>query len=72
MDAQITDTFIKSLKRSIWHESKVYKFYSLLRYDIPNLLRNIWNRKNTDWDKVPTNSEMNCWDDNLVHTEGEI
>jgi hypothetical protein len=72
MDAQITDTLIKSFKRLIWHESKVYKFYSLFRYDIPNLLRNIWNEKNTDWDKVPTNSEMNGWDDNLVHTEGEI
>ena len=42
MDVQITDTFTKSLKRLMWHESKVYKFYSLFRYDIPNLLRNIW------------------------------
>jgi len=26
----------------MWHESKVYKFYSLFRYDIPNFFGNIW------------------------------
>lgn len=42
MNVQITDTFTKSLKRLMWHESKVYKFYSLFRYDIPNFFGNIW------------------------------
>ncbi len=55
MDVQITDTFTKSLKRLMWHESKVYKFYSLFRYDIPNFLKNIWLfrkelRKHQWWD----------------------
>ena len=55
MDVQITDTFTKSLKRLIWHESKVYKFYSFFRYDIPNFLGNVWKfrkelRKHQWWD----------------------
>lgn len=31
-----------------------------------------WDRKNDDWDKVPTNAGRDGWDDNAVHTEGEI
>lgn len=55
MDVQITDTFTKSLKRLIWHESKVYKFYSFFRYDIPNFLGNVWKfrkelRRHQWWD----------------------
>ena len=42
MDVRITDTFTKSLKRLMWHESKVYKFYALFRYDIPLFVKNVW------------------------------
>jgi hypothetical protein len=42
MDVQFGDSFTKSLKRLMWHESKVYKFYALFRYDIPHFLKNIW------------------------------
>lgn len=31
-----------------------------------------WDGKNTDWDKVPTNSGRDGWDDNLVHSEGDF
>jgi hypothetical protein len=42
MDIQITDTFTKSIKRLLWHESKLYKFYATFRYDIPLFIKNVW------------------------------
>ena len=49
MDVQFTDSFTKSLKRLVWHESKVYKFYSLFRYDIPHFFTNIWKFRKQLW-----------------------
>lgn len=42
MKVQFADTFEKSLKRLIWHESKIYKFYSFFRYDMPRFIKNVW------------------------------
>lgn len=42
MNVQITDSFTKSLKRLIWHESRIYRFYSVFRYDIPLFIKNVW------------------------------
>ena len=55
MDVQFTDSFSKSLKRLMWHESKVYKFYSLFRYDIPHFIKNIWRFRKELW-------SHNWWD----------
>ena len=49
MDVQITDSFTKSLKRLMWHESKVYKVYALFRYDIIHFLKNIWRFRKELW-----------------------
>ena len=49
MDVQFTDSFTKSLKRLAWHESKVYRFYSLFRYDIPHFFTNIWKFRKQLW-----------------------
>ena len=49
MDVQITDSFTKSLKRLMWHESKVYKVYALFRYDIAHFLKNIWRFRKELW-----------------------
>ena len=49
MDVQITDSFTKSLKRLMWHESKVYKVYALFRYDITHFLKNIWRFRKELW-----------------------
>jgi len=49
MDVQITDSFTKSLKRLMWHESKVYKVYALFRYDILHFLKNIWRFRKELW-----------------------
>lgn len=50
MDVQFTDSFTKSLKRLMWHESRVYKFYSLFRYDIPLFFKNIWRFRRELWE----------------------
>jgi hypothetical protein len=42
MDVKITDTFTKSLKRLIMHQTWWYKTYNAIRYDIPNFFKNIW------------------------------
>jgi len=49
MNVQITDSFTKSLKRLMWHESKVYKVYALFRYDIAHFLKNIWRFRKELW-----------------------
>ena len=49
MDVQITDSFTKSLKRLVWHESKVYRVYALFRYDIAHFLKNIWRFRKELW-----------------------
>ena len=49
MDVQFGDSFTKSLKRLMWHESKVYKFYALFRYDITHFLKNIWRFRKELW-----------------------
>ena len=49
MDVQFGDSFTKSLKRLMWHESKVYKFYALFRYNIAHFLKNIWRFRKELW-----------------------
>jgi hypothetical protein len=49
MDVQITDSFTKSLKRLMWHESKIYRVYALFRYDIAHFLKNIWRFRKELW-----------------------
>jgi hypothetical protein len=42
MKVQFADSFGKSLKRLIWHESRVYKFYDFFRRDIGRFVKNVW------------------------------
>lgn len=49
MEVQFADSFAKSLKKLAWHESKIYKFYSLFRYDIPHFFANIWRFRKVLW-----------------------
>lgn len=46
MEVKFADTFSASLKRLIWHESKIYKFYSFFRYDIGRFVKNVWRFRN--------------------------
>ena len=49
MDVQIADTFTKSIKKLMWHQSKVYRFYALFRYDIPQFIGNVWKFRKELW-----------------------
>ena len=49
MKITFTDSFGKSLKRMMWHESRIYKSYSLFRYDIPHFFANIWRFRKVLW-----------------------
>lgn len=49
MKVQFADTFAKSLKRLIWHQHPIYKFYSFFRYDMPRFLKNIWLFRKALW-----------------------
>ena len=49
MDVKFTDSFSESLKTLMWHESKVYKFYKLFRYDLPHFFKNIWLFRKVLW-----------------------
>lgn len=49
MEVTFTDSFSKSLKRLVWHESRLYKTYSLFRYDLPRFFGNIWRFRKGLW-----------------------
>jgi len=49
MKVEFTDSFGKSLKKLAWHESTVYKAYSLFRYDLPLFFRNVWRFRKVLW-----------------------
>jgi hypothetical protein len=57
MKVKFTDTFSKSLDRLIWHESKIYKTYSLFRYDIPRFFRNLWLFRKNLWNHTWYNGD---------------
>ena len=42
MDIKFADTFTKSLKTLIWHESRVYKTWAFFRYGIARFIKNVW------------------------------
>lgn len=42
MEVGFAPSFEKSLKKLIWHESKLYKFYSFFRHDITRFCKNVW------------------------------
>lgn len=42
MEVEFASTFAKSLKRLIWQESILYKFYSFFRYTAPRFCKNVW------------------------------
>lgn len=49
MKITVTDTFEKSLKRMIWHQHPVYKFYEFFRYKLPMFFKNVWFFRKELW-----------------------
>ena len=42
MEVGFAPSFAKSLKKLVWHQSKIYKFYSFFRYDVGRFCKNVW------------------------------
>lgn len=55
MKVTFADSFGKSLKRLIWHQNPVYKFYEFFRYKLPMFFKNLWFFKKELW-------EFRTWD----------
>jgi len=49
MEVKFADSFGKSLKTLIMHQTWWYKTYEFFRYDIPRLVRNIWAFRKVLW-----------------------
>ena len=49
MKVEFADSFGKSLKRLMWHESWIYKFYDIFRYGIPRFITNTWRFRKVLW-----------------------
>jgi hypothetical protein len=49
MQVQASDSFFKSLKTLIWHQSPIYRTYSLFRYRLPGFIKNVWRFRRELW-----------------------
>ena len=49
MKVTFADSFGKSLKRLIWHQHPVYKFYEFFRYKLPMFFENLWFFRKELW-----------------------
>lgn len=55
MEIKFADTFGESIKRLIWHQHPVYKFYEFFRYKLPQFFKNLWFFRKQLW-------EFRSWD----------
>ena len=49
MKIEFANSFSKSIKRLIRHQTWWYKTYSLFRYDLPRFLKNVWTFRKALW-----------------------
>lgn len=49
MEVRFADSFSKSLKRLIRHQTWWYKTYQFFRYDIKNFVKNVWHFRKGLW-----------------------
>lgn len=49
MKVTFADSFGKSIKRLIWHQHPVYKFYEFFRYKLPMFFENLWFFRKELW-----------------------
>jgi hypothetical protein len=49
MKVTFANSFGKSLKRLIWHQHPIYKFYEFFRYKLPMFFENLWFFRKEIW-----------------------
>jgi hypothetical protein len=42
MKVEFKDTFFESVEKLVWYDSKIWKVWDAIRYDIPNFFKNIY------------------------------
>ena len=42
MDIQMKDSFFESVERLVWYDSKLWKVWEAIRYNIPLFFKNVW------------------------------
>ena len=42
MKVEMQDSFLESLEKLVWYDSKLFKVWEFFRRDIPNFVRNVW------------------------------
>jgi hypothetical protein len=42
MKVEVKDTFFESVEKLVWYDSKLWKVWAAIRYDIPLFFKNIW------------------------------
>ena len=42
MKVEFKDSFFESLEKLVWYDTKLWKVWSAIRYDIPLFFKNIW------------------------------
>lgn len=42
MNTEVKDTFFESIEKLVWYDTKLWKVWSVIRYDIPLFFKNIW------------------------------
>lgn len=42
MKAEFKDSFFESVEKLVWYDTKLWKVWSVIRYDIPLFFKNIW------------------------------
>ena len=42
MKVEMEDSFLESLEKLVWYDSKLFKVWEFFKRDIPNFVRNVW------------------------------
>jgi hypothetical protein len=42
MNVEMKDTFFESVEKLVWYDTKLWKVWSAVRYDIPLFFKNVW------------------------------
>jgi hypothetical protein len=42
MKVEFKDTFFESVQKLVWYDTKLWKFWQTIRYDIPGFVKNVW------------------------------
>jgi hypothetical protein len=42
MGVELKDTFFESVEKLVWYDTKLWKVWSAIRYDIPLFFKNVW------------------------------